>query len=134
MGPSTGGWILYRTLAAPRLAAEPVVLIEPYAAETGEDVRMSRQEYQDWVAQEPSATAWTTAGHGNPRTPRAPAARRHPRKARLPSMPAFSELSRAGAVWSSAPVAACAERHSAHEPRAMAQASAGTPTPCLLAS
>ena len=69
MGPSTGGWILYRTLAAPRLAAEPVVLIEPYAAETGEDVRMSRQEYQDWVAQEPSATAWTTAGHGNPRTP-----------------------------------------------------------------
>ena len=34
-------------------------------------------------------------------------------------MPAFSELSRAGAVWSSAPVAARAERHSPADAYAM---------------
>ena len=48
----TGGGILYRTLAVPRLAAEPVVLIEPYAAESGEAVPMTRREYRDWIAQE----------------------------------------------------------------------------------
>ena len=48
----TGGGILYRTLAAPRLVAEPVVMIEPYAANTGSTIRMSRREYRDWIAQE----------------------------------------------------------------------------------
>lgn len=48
----TGGGVLYRTLLVPRLAAEPVVMIEPYEAASGNVVRMSPREYQDWIAQE----------------------------------------------------------------------------------
>ena len=47
-----GGGVLYRALVVPRLAAEPVVMIEPYEAASGNVVRMSPREYQDWIAQE----------------------------------------------------------------------------------
>ena len=47
-----GGGVLYRMLLVPRLAAEPVVMIEPYEAGSGNVVRMSPREYQDWIAQE----------------------------------------------------------------------------------
>ena len=48
----TGGGILYRTLVAPRLIAEPVVMLEPYTADTGTAIPMSPSEYQSWVAQD----------------------------------------------------------------------------------
>ena len=49
---AAGGGVLYRMLLVPRLAAEPVVMIEPYEAASGNVVRMSPREYQDWIAQE----------------------------------------------------------------------------------